>query len=73
MSRAFAIGDERRLGGYALAGAEVRNAVAADDVEEAWNEAAGEATLLVLTPEAHAVLEPFLVDRDDVVWAVVPS
>jgi vacuolar-type H+-ATPase subunit F/Vma7 len=73
MSRAVAIGDERRLAGYALAGAEVRHAVTPEQAIAAWAELAGEAALLVLTPEAHDALAGRLGERDDLVWVVVPT
>ena len=73
MSRAVAIGDELRLAGYALAGAEVVHAVAPAEVEAAWEGLDDAVALVVLTPESHSVLEPRIVERGDVVWAVVPS
>jgi vacuolar-type H+-ATPase subunit F/Vma7 len=73
MSRAVAIGDELRLAGYALAGAEVRHAVAPPEIEAAWAGLDDEVGLVVLTPESYAVLEQRLAERGDVVWAVVPS
>ena len=73
MSRAVAIGDELRLAGYALAGAEVRHAVAPAEIEAAWTGLDDAVGLVVLTPESHAVLEPLLAERGDLVWAVVPS
>lgn len=73
MSRAVAIGNELRLGGYALAGVEVRHAASPAEVEAAWAELDEEAALLVLTREAHAVLEALLAERDDLICAVVPS
>jgi vacuolar-type H+-ATPase subunit F/Vma7 len=73
MSRAVAIGDERRLGGYALAGAQVRHAASSAEARAAWAEVADEAGLLVLTREAYEALAATLGERDDVVWVVVPS
>jgi vacuolar-type H+-ATPase subunit F/Vma7 len=71
MSRALAIGDARRLGGYALAGAEVVEADAL--AEAALAHLLDEAGLLVLTPEAHEALASMLAERDDLVWVVTPS
>jgi vacuolar-type H+-ATPase subunit F/Vma7 len=73
MSRAVAIGDERRLAGYALAGAEVRHASSPAEAEAAWAALAEETSLLVLTQEAYDALAVSLGERDDLVWAVVPS
>lgn len=73
MSRAVAIGDELRLAGYALAGAEVRHAVTPAEVEAAWAGLDRDVGLLVLTPESYTALEPLLAERGGLVWAVVPS
>lgn len=71
MSRAVAIGDARRLAGYGLAGTLVMDAATPAEVERAWSRV-GDAGLVVLTPESHAVLEARLDDRDDLVWVVLP-
>jgi len=73
MSRAVAIGDERRLAGYALAGADVQHAVAPAEIEAAWGGLDDAVGLVVLTPESYAVLEPRLAERGNLVWAVLPS
>ncbi len=73
MSRAVAIGDERRLGGYALAGAEVVPATTTGTVTAAWEALDDDVALVVLSPEAHAVLAGRLGERPTVVWAVLPS
>ncbi len=72
MSEAAAIGDELRLGGYALAGVEVVHAAAPAEVEVAWQSLSEDVGLLLLTPEAHAVLCARL-PESGLVWAVVPS
>jgi len=71
--RAVAIGDERRLGGYALAGAEVRPAAGADDAAAAWEELADDVALVVLDPSAYSALAARLDKRPMVVWAVLPE
>ncbi len=63
--RAVAIGDARRLAGYALAGAVV--------LDEPTEGALADAGLLVLTPEAYAELAARLAERDDLVWVVLPE
>ena len=73
MSRIVAIGDERRLAGYALAGVEVRPASSPAAVELAWADLVQDVALLVLTAEAHDALAPLLEARPELVWAVVPS
>jgi vacuolar-type H+-ATPase subunit F/Vma7 len=72
MKRAAAIGDDRRLAGYRLAGVEVTHAGSAAEAEAAWAALDDEAGLLLLTPDAHAALAPRLAERD-IVWVVVPS
>jgi vacuolar-type H+-ATPase subunit F/Vma7 len=72
MSLAVAIGDRRRLAGYALAGAEVRHAVSPAEVEAAWAGLDEDTALVVLTREAHTALAGRLAEREAVVWAVLP-
>ena len=72
MSDAVAIGDARRLAGYGLSGADVRDARSAADAEAAWDALGDDTALLVLTPDAHDALALRLAERR-VVWAVVPS
>lgn len=71
MSRAAAIGDERRLGGYALAGAWVV-AAAPEDAGAAWDALPEDVALVVLSPDVYPALAPRLDERPDVVWAVLP-
>jgi vacuolar-type H+-ATPase subunit F/Vma7 len=73
MSRAVAIGDRRRLAGYALAGALAVSADSPQAIEAAWERLGEDATLLVLTPEARAQLEARLASREDLIWVVLPS
>ncbi len=73
MSAVVAIGDERRLAGYALAGAEVRSACTLAEAEEAFAGLEAGSALLVLTPEAHAALSTALAEREEIVWVVLPS
>jgi vacuolar-type H+-ATPase subunit F/Vma7 len=73
MSRVVAIGNELRLAGYALAGAEVRHAASPAETLAAWESLAEDAGVLVLTPEAFAALERRLAERAELVWAVLPS
>ena len=73
MSRAVAIGDERRLGGYALAGVEVVPATGAGDAAAAWDALADDVSLVVLDPPAHSALAARLDERPMLVWAVLPE
>jgi vacuolar-type H+-ATPase subunit F/Vma7 len=72
MSRVVAIGDARRLGGYALAGVDVVDAStgAAADVFAGLGEEVG---LIVLTEEAYEALGGEPADQNHLVWVVVPG
>ena len=71
MSRVVAIGRAVELAGYALAGVEVVDATEPNLVRRAWTDAAGRASLVLLTAESRAALP----DRpeDGVLWTVVPA
>lgn len=73
MKTAVAIGDERRLAGYALAGASVRHTVTAEDAEAALSALDHDIGLLVLTAEVREALTETLAQRDDLLCAVLPS
>jgi vacuolar-type H+-ATPase subunit F/Vma7 len=73
MSEAVAIGDGRRLAGYTLAGAEVLAAATAAEIDAAWERVGDDVRLLVLTREAYDLLAERLLERDRVVWAVLPT
>lgn len=70
--KAVAIGDELRLGGYALAGAAVRHAGSAAEAVAAWEALEDGVALLVLTRPAHDALSARLDERPELLWAVVP-
>ena len=72
MNRAAAIGDERRLGGYALAGARVAPAVTEAEVAAAWDGLGEDVSLLLLTQESRELLGARLEERPEIVWVVVP-
>ncbi len=67
-----AIGDVRRLAGYALAGATVVPAGSPEAIDAAWEGLDEDAVLLILSPEAHARLEARLAEREGLIWAVQP-
>jgi vacuolar-type H+-ATPase subunit F/Vma7 len=73
VSRAAAIGDQVRLGGYPLAGVELH--AAADDaaVRAAWEALGDDVACLILTPAARAALGDRLLERPSLVWVVTPS
>ena len=73
MSRIAAIGEDVRVAGYGLAGAEVHAAEDAPAVQAAWDALGDDVACLVLTPAAGAALRDRLADRPRLVWTVLPS
>jgi vacuolar-type H+-ATPase subunit F/Vma7 len=73
MTCAAAIGEDVRVGGYALAGVRVFSAQDAGAVRAAFAQLPADVACLILTPAAHGALAPLLAERDDLVWAVMPG
>lgn len=73
MSRVAAIGEETRVAGYALSGAEVYAASGADELRSAWTRLPRDVELLILTSAARAALGPLLAERPQLLWAVAPD
>ena len=73
MSRAVAIGDERRLAGYALAGVEVLPAVTDAEARAAWTSLDEETALVLLTPGAEEALAEAWAERPACLRVVVAS
>jgi vacuolar-type H+-ATPase subunit F/Vma7 len=73
VGRVAAVGEDVRLRGYALAGAELHAAAGEDELAAAWERLSDDVTCLVLTRAAHAALAARLRERPDLVWAVVPD
>ncbi|HVM58622.1 MAG TPA: V-type ATP synthase subunit F [Gaiellaceae bacterium] len=73
MTRVVAIGDERRLGGFALAGVEIVHAAGAADAAAAWEALADDVALVVLDSESYPALAARLDERPEVLWAVLPE
>ena len=73
MNRAAAIGEPRRVGGFALAGVEVLPAEDAESARGALAALHPDVSLLILTPAAHAELAPELPGRPGLIWAVLPE
>lgn len=73
MSRAAALGEDVRVAGYALAGAEVHPAGDGDAVRAAWDGLADDVDCLILTPAARDALGDRLRERPYLVWAVMPG
>jgi len=73
VSRIVAIGESERIRGFPFAGV---SAIAAGDSEAAraaWRGLPADVALVILTPAAHAALEPELEPRDGLLWAVMPK
>jgi len=73
MSHAAAIGDQRRVGGFALAGVEVLPADGADAAAEALAALAPDVGLLILTSTAYEAVAEELAERPGLIWAVLPE
>jgi vacuolar-type H+-ATPase subunit F/Vma7 len=73
MSRVAAIGEEPRVVGYRLAGAQVHVAADAADAEAAFETLEEDVACLILTPAAHSALAPRLPERPYLVWTVIPG
>jgi vacuolar-type H+-ATPase subunit F/Vma7 len=74
VSRVVAIGEERLLEGYALAGVEVLPAAGAAAAREAWRALPADVALVLLSPAAHEALAGELAGDSgpERIWAVVP-
>ena len=72
MSGVVAIGKAAELAGYALVGVQVVDAPDPELVRRAWADAAGAASLVLLTTEARAAL-PDRLEARDFLWTVVPA
>ena len=57
MTRIVVIGEEARVAGFALAGAEVVGAADAAGVRAAWSALGDDVGVVVLTPAAHRALD----------------
>ncbi|MGZ4439141.1 MAG: V-type ATP synthase subunit F [Gaiellaceae bacterium] len=73
MNRAAAIGETRRVGGFALAGVEVLPAESAEEAGAAIAALDPEVGFVILTPAAHEAVAEALAERVGLVWAVLPE
>ena len=73
MSVVVAIGEARRVAGFALAGVDVRTAESAQAVQDEWEGLARDVGLVILTPEAATALEERRSEREDIVWVSLPE
>lgn len=71
MSRVAAIGEQGRVQGYALAGAEVCRATTPEEVRAAWLDLAQDVSVVILTPAASQALED--VGSGDRLTVVIPA
>jgi len=72
MSRVVAIGRAVELAGYALVGVEVVDAPEPALVRRAWADAAGAASLVLLTTDARDAL-PDRLEASGFLWTVIPA
>lgn len=73
MSRVAAIGEVRRVAGFALAGVDVYVAESPEAAHAAWSALGEDVGLVVLTPLAAAGLEERLSEREDLLWVTLPA
>jgi len=73
VSVVVAIGEARRVAGFALAGVDVRTAESAQAVQDEWEGLARDVGLVILTPEAATALEERRSEREDIVWVSLPE
>ncbi|HSG13510.1 MAG TPA: V-type ATP synthase subunit F [Gaiellaceae bacterium] len=73
MSLVVAIGEERLLVGFALAGVDVRVAESPGAVVDTWERLEREVGLVLLTPPAAAALAERCSEREDLVWVSLPG
>jgi vacuolar-type H+-ATPase subunit F/Vma7 len=73
MSGVVAIGEDRRLAGFALAGVAVHAAETVQAVHDAWERLDRDVGLVILTPQAAAALDDRRSEREDVVWVSLPA
>jgi vacuolar-type H+-ATPase subunit F/Vma7 len=71
MSGAAAIGDARRLAGFALAGVVVHPATDAASSHAVWEALPPDTVLVILSPETCQHLEQRLAERPELVWAAL--
>lgn len=72
MARIAALGEERRIEAFAIAGVDIHDAATDADAVAAWSALAPDVAVLILTPRAHRVLESRLDERRDLLVTVLP-
>lgn len=71
MSRVAAIGEQGRVQGFSLAGAEVRLASTPEEVRAAWLDLPEDVAVVILTPSSAQALQD--VASDDRLTVVMPA
>ena len=72
MSSVVALGSDRALDGFALAGVSVVPGASEHEVLRAWERLGDEVGLVILSPLAARTLEPHLQERPDVLTVEMP-
>jgi vacuolar-type H+-ATPase subunit F/Vma7 len=72
MSRIAALGERSRIQGYSIAGVEAVAVDTADDTVTAWQMLPRDVAVLILTPQAAAVLADRMHERPDLLVTVLP-
>lgn len=73
MSRIAALGEPRRLEGFALAGVPLFAGEDPDQLRTAWASLDPEVTVVILTTVAEGALRDLLDLRPDVIWTTLPD
>lgn len=72
MDRIAALGDARRIQVLGIAGVEPHAAATNEEALAAWGELSPDVAVLILTPESAIALADRLVERPDLLVAVLP-
>lgn len=73
MSRIAALGERRRLEGFALAGVVLCPAEGRDEMRTAWSRLDPDVAVVILTPAAEGALTDLLDQRPNVIWTTLPD
>lgn len=73
MSRIVAVGERRRLEGFALAGVKLLRADTRAEAQAAWSRLDPDVAVVILTPATWTALSDLLVTRPEVIWTMLPD
>lgn len=73
MSDIVALGERRRIDGFAVAGVRLVAAEDAAAAQHAWLGLEEDVAVLILTPAASAALSDLLPTRPDLIWTTIPD